>query len=250
MKKLHLIVSLLALFGSASVSALNGSPIVVANGSFENPTPNSGTYFFAPGANQGVTSITQAVPDWTYVNTGSVSGVSTGAGAVPGSDGSQYTFANAGSGSPASTITYSGTGVDALPLITANTKYTLTVALGNNTTGTTADPGTYYLNFLAGGTPIPGAVSGPILQINSVIPQGTFKDFSVTLTAAEASSFIGQQLGIQLESGAYSGSNFTQTIFDNVRLSETSTVPEPSTWALIGVGALALVWQAKRKRLV
>jgi hypothetical protein len=243
MKKLVSIVGLLALLGFAGINAVNGSPIVLSNPSFETPStlPNSYSILAAGGSPASISG-------WDFANaspTGSVGGLAQ-MGGLTGGDGAQYAFFNTTIGTGAATITYNGS----LPTIAATT-YTLTVAIANNTAVSAAGPATLDLELTANGAVLSYATT-TVLQ--SSIASGTFVDFTVNLSAADiaAHSLAGEALGITLvteeaPSGAFN--NFNQGAFDNVRLSD-SNVPEPSTWALVGVGALALVWQANRKRLI
>jgi hypothetical protein len=165
-------------------------------------------------------------------------------------------FNNTADGTQLNTLTYSGTGLDALPSISANTNYTLTVALGVPGINYGA---TYYLSLLANGsspTGEPIAIpSSSLILLPATSGYTNFYDATVTLNAATilADGLVGQQLGIQLESEIAPGalpyadlSQASQTYFSDVRL-DTAAVPEPSTYALMLGGFGLLVYCRSRK---
>jgi hypothetical protein len=246
--------------------ALPGHAITVGNYDFVSPaTPASG-YFLAPGADGGSGGTT--VDDWTFSDSESVGGVANSTD-VPTAVGQNAFFNNTDDGSnsdptvfPLNTITYSGTGGDALPTIASGASYTLTVALGVPS----GQPSEYSLSLLAGSTPFATATIDS--DDLGVVGSGTtatgggytdFYDFSVTLSAATiaADNLGGQQLGIQLGSQEDStaepyatNGDYSQTYFSDVRLVET---PEPSTFALMGLagglGMLLLRGRMRQSRL-
>ena len=241
-----LAITLLSLPGRAAV--------LIPVGNYDFTSPATASYYLASGAGGST-----AVDDWSFSNTDSVGGVAVN-GNVPVAVGQAAFFNNTDDGSggyPVNTITYSGVGLDALPTITKYYGYTLTVALafpGGNGPTQLAD---YSVSLLAGSSTFTATANNAQLTLlPSTIGYTNFYDLSVNLSAAYVlahPTLIGQQLGIVLSSNedpsalAYlPGGNFTSTSFSDVRLTET---PEPSTWALIGVGALVLLWRANRKRL-
>jgi hypothetical protein len=194
------------------------------NYSFEDPVIATD-----PDAGGGQYVITSSIPDWTFSGAGSgneATGIQTLASAFDNTgtaDGLNYALLNIqqdGSG----TITYTGTGADALPVIAADTDYTLTVAVGNRTDGFggAALGGTDTLDLLAGTTAFGTTVN------ETQITGDTFTDETVTLSAATilADNLVGQSLGIQLIGSQYGSDGFDQAAFDNVRLTE-ATVAAP-----------------------
>jgi hypothetical protein len=152
--------------------------------------------------------------------------------------------------------------------IAANTTYTLTLSLNvpagtsgasfqllatsqgpNPNTGYTYNPGPGYVPILS---PNPLIMTLGVLADSSVIPAGStgatdFADYTInfnTLDGANA-SFLGDNLSILINLDPNGG---TGDSVDNVRLTET-TVPEPSTYALIGLGLLSLVALGKFRKL-
>jgi hypothetical protein len=130
--------------------------------------------------------------------------------------------------------------------ITADTTYTLTVALGNpNGTGLYDNTGDVYFGLTANGSQF---VIDPIL--NGSISNGTFQDFSFSFTTPVDAAYAGESLGIVLASLPESNNAF-QPSFDNVRLDETdlAVAPEPTSFVLI-LGGLALLGcvQLRRRR--
>jgi hypothetical protein len=248
-------------FLAVALLALPGHAVPVGNYDFTSPAANSG-YYFAPGADGG--NLSTAVDDWTFSDSESVGGITTSSN-VPAGVNQDAFFNNTDDGSnsmptifPLNTITYSGTGADALPNILSGQTYTLTVALGVPA-GQAAD---YSLSLLAGASPVATATVDSAnfgLPLSGTTATGggytDFYDLSVTLSAATiaADSLGGKQLGIQLGSQEvdtaepYSvNGDYSQTYFSDVRLVET---PEPSTFAMVGLlGGLGLLVLIRRSR--
>ena len=228
---------LLATFFSISTSAV-AAPIVVPNFSFDDPARTT----------DGQSSAT--VPGWTFEGATGVSnfGVanpddsmysgSSGANApLPGTAlGSQTAYLDKTSG--ANAYLHSG------PLITiaADTRYTLTIAVG----------------FRKG---YPFKPSGGVgLETNTTLiaqtvarPQDlvadTFLDFTTTFTtAATGDPLVGQQLGIRMTLSNGVQSSGQHLDFDNVRF-DASFVPEPSCLALVVLSGIAFLFQRQRKRM-
>jgi hypothetical protein len=83
---------------------------------------------------------------------------------------------------------------------------------------------------------------------NGSVTNGTFQDFTLSYTTPASSSIIGDSLEIQLATLPEQGTAY-QPAFDNVRLdANVMAAPEPSTWALMGFGGLALSWLMRRKQ--
>lgn len=67
-----------------------------------------------------------------------------------------------------------------------------------------------------------------------------------TVYGVDVSRFAGQE--VELSFVNYSLPDRPGAVFfDSLRFSSTVTVPEPSTWALLGTGSLALLWAARRR---
>jgi hypothetical protein len=130
-----------------------------------------------------------------------------------------------------------------LAAVADNTTYTLTVALGNSKV---ANPFEFtYLDLLVNGVAVATATVG-----RAAIANDTFTDFSVSFITGTGDVLTGGNLAIRLRA---SESQFFVTgfsDFDNVRLdanvSQPTPVPEPSTIALLSLGAAGLA--ARRKR--
>jgi hypothetical protein len=184
-------------------------------------------------------------PGWVFtVQGGSAYGIGTISSnfSSPGtSTGSNYAFINNDYPNVSDSITTSAS----LGEITADTTYTLTVAVGNpNGTGLYEETGNFGIGLTANGSvfaldPIAGGS----------IANGTFQDFSYSFTTPVDASYAGQDLGILLASAPETDNAF-QPSFDNVRLDATdlSAAPEPKAWALFMLGAGALYWLLRRKR--
>lgn len=192
------------------------------NYSFEDPVIATD-----PSAISGEYVITNSIPDWTFTGAGSGSeatGIQTISSAFDNtgtSDGLNYALLNIQQNGPG-IITYTGSGADALPVIAADTDYTLTVAVGNRTSGSSGIGGTDTVDLLVGTSAFGATVN------ETQITADTFTDETFTLTATMilADNLVGQPLGIQLIGSQYGSDGFDQAAFDNVRLTAT-TVAAP-----------------------
>ena len=247
------LLAMVAFTGSAQAQI-----ITVPNFSFQNPTQTTSPYQIL-----GTTSTTGAadlIPDWDFT-TNNVKGfglVATSSLTTPGtSDGSQAAYLQVYNGGNFETLSTS----NSLGTITANTKYTLTVAIGapanwtgNPTGGTKTANETaaeVIFSLTGNGTAITGA-SDTIAE--NLVPMGTLNDYTLTFTTGASGGAIGKSLGISLEAlkANYPSGDpgLEAAIFDNVRLTDVSTVPEPSSWALMlgGVGFLLLLTRRNLRR--
>jgi hypothetical protein len=124
-----------------------------------------------------------------------------------------------------------------LTTVQSSTKYSLTVAIGNNLQGPT---GNARVGFLLDDAFVTGR--DITFDASSYAPAGTFSDYTFSFDSAAAD--VGKSLKIYL--GATSGTNYVA--FDNLRLNAVAT-PEPSTYAMMALGLVALcVLGAKRKK--
>jgi hypothetical protein len=205
--------------------AANATPITVPNASFESPS-------------SPVESSTNStlIPGWVFnVKDGSVFGTESIASSFASagtSSGNNCAFINNDYPGVTDTITSAAS----LGTITGLTTYTLTLAIGNRTgTGLYHDPGNVSFSLLANGV----AFATKTVN-NGTVSDGTFQDFTLTYTTPSSGSIVGENLEIQLATLPETGSAY-QPGFDNVRLNATTMpVPEPKTWVLLGIGALAL----------
>jgi hypothetical protein len=258
MKK-YFLPSIAVLTTFALTAVARADSITVPNFSFESPAIPSGSTTVSSTADMSTTN-TGIITGWTVDTSranGEQFGVVTASSALNSagtSDGSQLGFLDAFYNGPDALTLSTSTSAT----IQANTTYTLTFALGApvnppqglGTAGQDVAP-TDTISLLANGT----AFSSTLVQDTSV-PEGTVADFSTTFTTGTTDSIIGQQLGISLfaikDSYPVVGDpGFEETVFDNVRLTEVSAVPEPATWALMlgGVAFLVLLTQRNLRRV-
>ena len=112
----------------------------------------------------------------------------------------------------------------------ANTLYTLTMLVGNRLD---ANFGGYQAELWAGGT--------MLAQDGSQQPaDGQFLLSTVQYFVAAGNPAIGSSLEIRFRSLGW------QTVFDDVRLDATESVPEPTLLALLGLGGAAVVRRQRR----
>jgi len=211
----------------------HATPVNIPNASFENPTtatggnpiPVPGWVFNSPSGNLYGTSLI----DNSFRSEGAASG-------------NNYAFLINDSSNKTDTITSAAS----LGIITSNTSYTLTVAVGNvagNDSGSNHSPGNVSFSLLAD-----GIAFATDTVTNGTVPDGTFEDFSLTFQTSSSTPFIGEDLGIQLASLPTSSLGFGPA-FDNVTLDATSiaAAPEPSSGALLVGGLLGLIWLMRRQ---
>jgi len=194
----------------ALASSTSAGIVTVLNFSFENPVTDGTT--------------NPSATDWT--NVGSVGVVhndhSSLSGPIEAQDGVQALFANTG-GSVSQSF--------ASELLTAGTTYDLIVGVGTRTGDTAA----YVLEIRAGGD--------VLSTVSATFPDtGGFTDVPLSYLATGAEASINMPLEIRI------ASTQVQTLFDNVRLTSTPAIPEPSSLVLVGLGMLGLLGYRRRQK--
>lgn len=128
-------------------------------------------------------------------------------------------------------------------VLAANTRYTLTVAVGN--TADRADDGSFGFRLGVVGSDNSYAVLNGSL---ASIANGEFVDLSASSVIQAGNPDIGKTLVIQLFGPAIPGPGRPYAVFDNVRLDATvAVVPEPASLALFAPGLGLLGWLARRR---
>lgn len=226
-------------FAAASLSAQTVS-ITVPNGSFESQSalnPNG---------------VTLNVDNWTKLpNPGDSTSFQFFGNFFNPPNSPGNTIDNVDGGQAAYALNITGTGVQQLlsspdGLFKVGNSYELTVGLTANAAVTSSDTFSISLYYLNGTTPTTLA--------ETIIPGGFpnkthLVDSSVILPTVQAGdAWAGKAIGIQLLVSSGSGSAYWD--LDNVRLTATTAVPEPSTWALatLGFGGLFLAPRFLRGR--
>jgi hypothetical protein len=198
---------------------------------------------------------TSSVPAWNDP-VGSYALVSisntSGGGAITGEDGNQYLSLDFASDSALETnsiSTVNGTTNSAPGVFAADTTYTLSVLMHNSFAGSGATNYDY-----SGGFELVDGTTGTVL--NSLThdftpvagnPDQNFDEYSFTFDTATDPSLAGDYIEINLDASSVSGNGSVD--FDDVLLMADADTPEPTTYALLGVGALILVIQSRRFRL-
>jgi hypothetical protein len=203
-----------------AVSVAIGGPIAVTNFSFEDPDVADGTAFApVPPGWVGLGDGSKRVEDPSSAQYANASGNLTPLpGAADGFQHLNFGILGAPTGSPTGALHQ-----ETSEIITANTEYLLTVAIGRPLN--TANPGFTSIALTANGNPLISQSTS-----NGLTP-GSFIDQSLSFQVLPGNPHIGQTLGIELGMFAlplpavqFIGS------FDNVRLS-SSPIPEPSAAA-------------------
>jgi hypothetical protein len=212
----------------------NATSITVPNFSFESPALPNGSN------NNGGNGDTTAIPGWTITAPAS-SGVNNGVyhpasgfastNPLPApADGNQVVYLFPGAAGATSSITTT----NSLGLISANTMYTLTAALGNRNDNLFFDTGTYTIDLLANGVSVAESTLA-----GSTIAHGAFTDFSTSFSSPLSGPLIGESLTIELSATA--GSTTDEGILDNVRLTSSSVPDTGSTIVLLTLSLATLV---------
>lgn len=231
-------ITLLSLFLVAPVAS-QAAAISITNAGFETPVIAAGTF-----------EVSSAPSGWSAYGTINGGNRSVGvlnpssttlyaSGAAEGVNVGVVFLGDAGSGVESGLVqTLSAT-------LSLNTRYVLTVAVGNitndaqplhNSFNFTGFPG-YRVDFLAGGTVIAS-------DNNSLLPsEGQFLTSTVDLSIGASHAQAGQALGIRLVN--LDGVNGLEVNFDDLRL-DASPIPEPATASLV-LGAAALVGVSCRR---
>lgn len=122
--------------------------------------------------------------------------------------------------------------------IVANADYELTVAIGER-----LDLGWSDLTVALRANSQTGTLLADDVYTAADAPDGTFSDVSFSFNSAGFAGEVGSDLFV-----VFTGTG-TQALFDNLRVSETTAaVPEPSTFAVLGIGAIGFLGHRRRKR--
>ncbi len=231
-----------------------------ASGNYAKSAPGT-TTFFIPVTNAGTISVTAGALVFSSTFTNS--------GALTLANGASLQFSGA---LTMGTAPLSGTGTITAPSVTAGGLVspgtspgtltltgnltllgtsTLLIELGGMTQGTGYD----FLN-VGGSAVLAGGLSLTFANgfQSSVVPANTFTVLTASgaggLTGSFANISHGQRLLTLDGAGSFQVNFGTGSTFgaNSIVLSNFVAVPEPSTYALLGLGALAIVWTVRRRR--
>jgi PEP-CTERM motif len=236
-RSMAVLMALNAVVASLSAQTV---PIAVPNGSFESQSA------FNPNG------VSLNVDSWTKLpNPGDSTSFQFFGNFFNAPNSPGNTIDNVDGAQAAYALNIPGTGVQQLlsssdGVFQVGVSYTLTVGLTANSLVTSSDAfsiGLYYLDGTTQTTVAETIVPGGFPNKTHLI------DSSVILPAVQAGdAWAGKAIGIQLFVSSGSGSAYWD--LDNVRLTSTTVVPEPSTWALaaLGLGGLFLAPRFLRAR--
>lgn len=230
------------------------APVAVANASFESPTINFPTDppaipFVQNWTIEGTFMIEDPYNPGTFVNASAttflnvtIDGLGT---AVAGGDGAQA----------ASVAGQTGSGIHQTlgDSYQVGSKYTLSVLAALSGSFPPAlyapapQPDKFYLEIALGYRDLADdlQIADSILVDRDTLDAITFQDQSFMLTVGAADPWAGRPIAIYIRSlgDQVAGNDAAEAGFwdvDNVRL-DVAAVPEPSTFALLGLGALAMI---------
>jgi hypothetical protein len=127
-----------------------------------------------------------------------------------------------------------------LTTVTADTRYWLTVSLGNDATDLAGrDPGQYDVSLLVDGAP---AATLTLPEADAAIPEGEFRDFTIVWDSPAAGAAIGKDLSVLLSHTGIVG-KATGGVFDNVRLASLAITPGDFNVDGVVDGVDFLIWQ-------
>ena len=232
-------LSIFAAISTAALPRVHAASIAITNFSFESPVQanDDNSVIFDNQTANGYTTITPTGGSFCDIgienpNEGYTG--ATGRGTPAGADGSQVLFINDNNFGNKAAI-YQNVG-----MLLANTTYTFTVAIGARTDRTNEAGYLTLINTATGVTTDAGTTLNTTSGISSV--PGSFQDFSTTYTTGAT---VSGNLTIELytiENGDI------QASFDNLRLTATSAVPEPSSVAACLVGAAGIAGWIRSRR--
>jgi hypothetical protein len=234
-----------ACYCEASLKTSLAVPVSVPNFSFEASALPDGTFDPEP------------IADWTfagmYLNAGAYnssdstfSGTSSNPLPAP-ADGDHFALTNLNRGALPGNNNVSITSATPLTTVLPYSTYTLTVALGNRVFGSEYGD-TLSIELLVNDVVVPAST---LTFLGSTIPNDSFMDFTTSFTTGAIDPLIGGALKIQLRHSTLAGSGVATGEFDNVRLNvetEVPPAPEPTSFALLSLGLLALVKQARKRK--
>jgi hypothetical protein len=216
-----------AVLGDSDVQNI-GSVVYAYNMDFANSTTINGITF------TGINPLSTTSPDFSLTNEGSLDG--TGGGNLPNGSDANYSAA-------LQTLVAEGTGgnfILVLNGLTIGQSYSFEAIFDANINDarsqalediTNSNPGPLSATVTAGGDQ--GFPLGSVLNPNPTGAQFIIDNFTATGSTETLVAQFGGGAGAQM-------SGFVL---------EATTVPEPSTWALMGLGAMGLAFLARRKAL-
>jgi len=242
--------------GALASPLASAAPIAIANAGFEADAAANGAF------------VVLTPQGWSVYDPSSIiDGASNAVGVIFPNVGGEYFPGGAPEGNNAALVFLAGGQAAEAGLqqtlsatLQANTRYTLSVQVGNIASGTSL-PGSsggagvffdldgfpgYRIDLMAGGT----VLASDDNTLAGAIPEGEFRLSSFDFVTGLVHAQLGEELGIRLVNLKAPGTADVPNIevdFDDVQLT-ASSVPEPSTLALL-LGA-AIFGYARRRRVL
>lgn len=229
--------------GSGAVTVGNGTLTLTGNNSYSGATTvTAGTLLVSNSSGSGLGTSNATVNGGTLGGSGSFTG--------------SVTVNNTGTLAPGSSIESLASG--ALTFNTGSTfayevDQSVSTSVGadlQRVSGNLTLNGTVTLTLTKlGGTTFADNTKFTLINYNGTWNGGLFTYNSASLADDSTFSFNGQSWQIDYNASS-GGSNFSSEYLGSSSFVNITAVPEPGTWALIGLGSAFMVWNLRRKRSI
>lgn len=205
---------------AATAISSHADLVPIINGDFESPEVDP----FTQGSIEGWTKVSGDANNRVGIAELSSSSIN-----PPAIDGDQVAFLREGPYVMGQTLSIT---------ITENTVYTLSIYVGMRSD---INYSGYTFGLYANGVAL-------VSEANPTFPSfGAWMNRTLSYTAMPGDANIGQTLEVRFGNTAAESSGVSQTVFDAISL-DASAVPEPSTYAMMGLGAALLLGIQRLRR--